>query len=133
MERSKAKRIFIAAAVCTVLVTAALAMVFPYSTDPEAMVVWYKRVPGFAAMLGFFGCLVMVPLVKTVAKKFLQRPEEYYSSYEARLAALSGPPPGKSLADPSAPSEASTEPVTETIQEEPKASAASVTKGGSRG
>jgi hypothetical protein len=107
MDTSRAKKIFVVAAVAVVVVSAVLAIVFPYSTDPAAKVVWYKKVPGFAAMLGFVGCMIMVPLVKTFAKKVLQRPEEYYASFEERLGAMTGPAPGTSLADPSAPSEAS--------------------------
>lgn len=104
MDAKSVKKIFVIAALLAVATTTVLAIVFPYAADPTD-VVWYKRVPGFAAMLGLVGCLVMVPLVKTFAKKVLQRPEDYYSSHEARLAAMTGPIPGTSLADPSAPSE----------------------------
>jgi hypothetical protein len=110
MTAKQAKTAFLVAALVTVCVTGLLAYLFPYAPDPEAKVVWYKRVPAFAAMLGFVGCMVMVPLVKTFSKKVLIRPEGYYTPLEARLATLQGAPPGKSLADPSAPSEAGAEP-----------------------
>ncbi len=106
MSASRARKVFVVAALVVVAVTAVLTLVFPYGSDPGAKVVWYKRVPAFAAMLGFFGCVIMVPAVKTLAKKVLQRPDDYYSAMERRLAELTGPAPGTSLADPSAPSEA---------------------------
>lgn len=133
MDASRARKIFIAVAISTVIVTATLAFLLPYSADPASKAVWYKRVPGFAAMLGLAGCLVMVPLVKTLAKKVLQRPEDYYAHLESRLRATAEQPPGASLADPSAPSETEDGETPRDTEPEETAAAASAREGGSHG
>jgi hypothetical protein len=39
---------------------------------------WWYHVPGFAALFGFFVCLGLAFIAKSVGKRWLQRDENYY-------------------------------------------------------
>lgn len=44
---------------------------------------WWTRVPGFFSLFGFFGCLMLIVVGKTLGGFWLQRPDHYYDR-EAR-------------------------------------------------
>lgn len=37
---------------------------------------WFHHVPGYSAIIGLFGCIVVVQISKWLGKLFLQGPEE---------------------------------------------------------
>ncbi|MFA9446902.1 hypothetical protein [Egicoccus sp. AB-alg6-2] len=42
------------------------------------LVVQYARFPGYGALIGFGGCVVIVVVSKWIGKRLLERPEGYY-------------------------------------------------------
>ena len=41
---------------------------------------WWNHVPGFYAMWGFAGCIVIILVSKWMGKLFIQKKEDYYDS-----------------------------------------------------
>lgn len=39
---------------------------------------WWSHIPGFFAILGFIGCLLIIIIAKLVGHYWLQRKEDYY-------------------------------------------------------
>lgn len=39
---------------------------------------WWNHVPGFYAIWGFLGCIVIILASKWVGKRFIQQKEDYY-------------------------------------------------------
>ena len=47
-----------------------------FATPAHPVFPWHD-VPGYMAVIGFLGCIVVVLIAKSIGKKFLQRPEDY--------------------------------------------------------
>jgi len=45
---------------------------------PVHQEVWWERIPGFFALLGFFGCLFLLFFAKAMGKILLRKREDYY-------------------------------------------------------
>jgi len=41
---------------------------------------WWNEIPGFFIFFGFFGCVIIILFAKTLGKKVLDRPEDYYDA-----------------------------------------------------
>jgi len=41
---------------------------------------WWNHVPGFYALWGFGGCVVIIAVSKWLGKRFVQQKEDYYDS-----------------------------------------------------
>jgi len=41
---------------------------------------WWNEIPGFFILFGFFGCAIIILFAKTLGKKVLDRPEDYYDA-----------------------------------------------------
>jgi hypothetical protein len=39
---------------------------------------WWDRIPGFEALFGFFGCVVIIVVSKGLGHLFIQKKEDYY-------------------------------------------------------
>ncbi|HLA04615.1 MAG TPA: hypothetical protein VJZ16_01400 [Syntrophales bacterium] len=52
-------------------------LAMPHDPVHEA---WWNRIPGFFALFGFFGCLLIVVFAKLLGKFLLQKKEDYYDA-----------------------------------------------------
>lgn len=41
---------------------------------------WWNRIPEFFALFGFFGCIGIIFLAKSLGKLFLRKGEDYYDA-----------------------------------------------------
>lgn len=41
---------------------------------------WWNRIPGFFALFGFFGCLLIAVFAKLLGRFLLQKKEDYYDA-----------------------------------------------------
>jgi hypothetical protein len=45
---------------------------------PEHPHFWWEKIPGFDAIFGFFGCIVIVLGSKALGHRWIQKGEDYY-------------------------------------------------------
>ena len=43
---------------------------------------WWSHIPGFFALFGFIGCLVLIIVSKLAAHYWLQKKEDYYGDHD---------------------------------------------------
>jgi len=63
------------AGVIVIVATVALELLSGHGAHAEF---WWHRTPGFDALYGFIGCVVIVLASKALGKRWIQRDEDYY-------------------------------------------------------
>ncbi len=56
----------------------ALVLSLGFMAQPEQAQHFWEKLPVFAAVFGFFGCLLIIFVSKALGHLFLQKREEYY-------------------------------------------------------
>lgn len=55
-----------------------LSLIIGLFIHPDHAVFWWEKIPGFYAVYGFIGCVLIVLVSKELGHYWLQKPEDYY-------------------------------------------------------
>lgn len=60
------------------IISLVLFLIISLFVHTEHAIFWWEEIPGFYAIYGFIGCVLIVIVSKALGSYWLQKPEDYY-------------------------------------------------------
>ncbi len=70
------KRVWVV--IATMVFILSMGVSFLFSAEEVGEDFWWDHIPGFLALLGFIGCVVIIVVAKLLGRYWLQRKDDYY-------------------------------------------------------